>query len=148
MPRQTRVMPKNACSKCDGLKDVRAALCAKCRFIHNHPRLGTGQGWVLHSTGYMTSCISGKPRYQHRYVMEKHLKRQLRSDEHVHHKDGDKTNNALNNLEVLDCSEHQRLHMTSEQSRKISPKMTFDRAKEMSIKGHKARWGYETKEKS
>lgn len=47
---------------------------------------------------------------QHRRVMEEHLGRKLRSDEHVHHKDGVKYNNSLDNLEVLTASEHAKHH--------------------------------------
>ena len=47
----------------------------------------------------------------HRILMEQHLGRALRKDEHVHHRDGNKQNNGLNadgkwNLEVLGEREH------------------------------------------
>jgi len=42
--------------------------------------------------------------------MEDALGRPLRSDEDVHHKDGDRANNAPDNLEVLPHGEHARLH--------------------------------------
>lgn len=37
---------------------------------------------------------------EHRYVMEKQLGRPLTSDESVHHKDGDRLNNVISNLEL------------------------------------------------
>ena len=50
----------------------------------------------------------------HRVIMENHLGRLLNNDEVVHHKDGNKLNNDLSNLEVMNAKEHvmkhQRLH--------------------------------------
>lgn len=47
--------------------------------------------------------------FEHRVLVEKHLGRRLRSDEHVHHIDSDKTNNALPNLQVVDGRTHGRI---------------------------------------
>jgi hypothetical protein len=37
---------------------------------------------------------------KHRYVMQQHLGRALEEYEQVHHKDGDKENNDISNLEI------------------------------------------------
>lgn len=47
---------------------------------------------------------------EHRLVIEQHLGRQLSKQEHVHHVDGDKANNALSNLVVLQKRAHHKLH--------------------------------------
>jgi len=47
---------------------------------------------------------------EHRWVMEQHLRRRLRTDEHVHHDDEVPTNNELSNLKLTTRSEHTRLH--------------------------------------
>lgn len=43
---------------------------------------------------------------EHRLVMEKYLRRFLLPDEIVHHRDSDKKNNTIENLEVM----HQKVH--------------------------------------
>lgn len=130
---------KNDCPDCYGLKDVCAKRCHPCRMKStDHPRLGQGKDWHLHSgTGYMTKCINGKWTYQHRHVMEQVLGRKLEKNEHVHHKNHDKTDNRIENLEILDPSTHHRNHMLE-----IWADRKASRAKEMSALGHQARWGH------
>lgn len=71
---------------------------------------------IIRYDGYVLLKIPGYPNsvngyiLEHRYVMEQHLGRSLRSDEIVHHKDKNKQNNSLDNLELTTNSEHNRLH--------------------------------------
>lgn len=46
----------------------------------------------------------------HRVLMENHLGRLLSSDEHVHHKDENKSNDVIENYELLTNAEHARRH--------------------------------------
>ena len=48
--------------------------------------------------------------YEHILVMEHHLGRQLNKDEVVHHKDFNKSNNQVSNLEIMSRGEHLALH--------------------------------------
>lgn len=49
-------------------------------------------------------------KHEHRRVAEQMTGRKLKSNEHVHHKDGNKHNNDPSNLEVMPAEDHIRLH--------------------------------------
>lgn len=59
---------------------------------------------------YKTVWVDGKQIRTHRYVMQNHLGRELNSNEIVHHKDGNKFNNDISNLEIVSRSEHMKMH--------------------------------------
>jgi len=48
--------------------------------------------------------------YCHRHVVSLALKRWISSDEHVHHKDGNRNNNDISNLFIATKQEHAKLH--------------------------------------
>jgi len=69
-------------------------------------------GFSHTAQGYITIRIGVGPGTQqlyHRYVMEQHLGRKLNYKEHVHHGNGDKTDNRLENLELMSDSTHNGL---------------------------------------
>ncbi len=59
---------------------------------------------------YDEDPLKGTVHYLHRYLMEIHLRRELLSDEIVHHIDLNKLNNNLWNLELMTKKGHDQLH--------------------------------------
>lgn len=52
----------------------------------------------------------GKYVFRYRLVMEKHIGRYLTKTEVIHHKNGDCTDDRLENLEITNASEHAKIH--------------------------------------
>ena len=59
---------------------------------------------------YKTIQIDKKQVRTHRFIMEKIIGRKLEKNECVHHKDGNKLNNSIDNLELCTRSEHLKKH--------------------------------------
>jgi len=99
------------------------------RFGRRNPNFKRGR--YIDKHGYVV-VLQGRGRrnyyaYEHRLVMEKHLRRRLRPDEQVHHVNGVKTDNHIENLQVLSASEHTQLHQ--EQLRKQVGESRYLKAK-------------------
>ena len=76
------------------------------------------KGGSLHKDGYKVIYISGKRTLEHRHIMEEHIKRTLEKDEVLHHKNGNKLDNRIKNLEIVNRSEHFYIHRPFNPNRK------------------------------
>lgn len=74
---------------------------------------------------YKSKKINGKKIDEHRFIMEQFLGRKLDRYEVVHHINGDKSDNRIENLQLMTLSEHSKLHnigkkISNEQKNKLS----------------------------
>ncbi len=88
--------------------------------VPNHPK-ATKNGYVL----------------MHRVVVENSIGRLLLPKEVIHHKDGNKKNNVIDNLEVMFNSNHVRMHKST--GRAITNKVCKECGKAFEIETRKTR---------
>lgn len=75
-----------------------------------------GDPYITHKGANGTGCVTDRGyilignRYEHRRIMDVVVGRRLSRDEVVHHKNGNKSDNRIANLEVLPNAEHSRMH--------------------------------------
>lgn len=67
-------------------------------------------GYVLIYVGKENGRGSDDYALEHRVLMERHIGRKLLRQEIVHHKNGIKTDNRIENLEIMSLSEHTSKH--------------------------------------
>lgn len=87
---------------------------------------------------YVSRKINGKRIDEHRRIMQEYLGRELTFDEIVHHKDGDKSNNELSNLQLMTRSEHSRMHNLENKSYEHMLKEEFNKNKSERFLNHKS----------
>lgn len=82
----------------------------------------TDRGYVMVWAPHHPKAIHNRVP-EHRLVMEQNVGRILSADEVVHHIDGNRSNNAIENLQILSPSEHSRLHREQEKIARASAKV-------------------------
>jgi HNH endonuclease len=119
--RKCRVLANSSSVECDWchkafLKTHKQTHCsAKCaredlqsRSIGKVSKCGRGGYLSIRMPKHISANKRGLVS-QHRYVMECYLGRPLGKDEHVHHVNGNPTDNRLENLRVMPAREHRLL---------------------------------------
>ena len=91
------------CRKCGQLR------AAKTRRNPNLKRMVNGYINFYRPENEMANKRGHVP--EHRLIMSQKINRPLSSKEHVHHKDGNKLNNSINNLEIMSKHKHLSLHI-------------------------------------
>lgn len=93
----------------------------KCqgKFLSKENNPAWKRGYTM-SGGYKMIIVNNKKVYEHRYVMEQHIGRKLKRGEEVHHIDGNKMNNDIDNLILLSIEEHKKFHRDIKTGRFIS----------------------------
>jgi HNH endonuclease len=103
-PIRGRVNRDGRCAECD--RPVKAlGLCSA-----HYERERRNRGTTMYVTeageairvkgGYRLVTDKGRPIREHRFVMEQHLGRRLARHEHVHHRNGIRHDNRIENLEL------------------------------------------------
>jgi hypothetical protein len=73
--------------------------CASQNKLNTNLRYNDGDK-IITSNGYTKIKIDGKWMLEHRYAIEQNVGRKLHTEERVHHKNGNRSDNRLENLEL------------------------------------------------
>lgn len=148
--RRNRKLADRLCAKCGRLFRPAKASSAYCsrpcaRSKNGGHNRKDGPTWWVNAKGYIEGrvWVDGVRVgvKQHRWIMEQHLGRPLSPTEDVHHRNGSKSDNRLENLELIDHGAHSiitnrqrkhrrgyKLNLTSAQRAERSERMRRMRA--------------------
>jgi hypothetical protein len=109
------------CAECGNVflqrKPKQAYCSVPCARKKNGGHNRKPETWWTNAKGYIEGRVwingSQVRVKQHRWIMEKSIGRPLRSTEDIHHLDGNKSNNLLSNLEIIEHGQHSIVSNTS-----------------------------------
>ncbi len=140
-PRCQHEHRKHPCAKCGAPCDARAGHCNHCA-PDIHIRLKERGERTFHKpSGYwlvkvpvedpMAAMRNGQGYVrEHRLVMADYIGRPLTPDEDVHHRDHDRGNNDIGNLELMVKADHHALH-AADRNRSRRKVVDLDRLREL-----------------
>lgn len=82
-----------------------------------------GDAWINHN-GYVSVYSNGE-KLLHRLIWEEH-NGEIPKGYQIHHIDKNKLNNDLNNLQLVNSSEHTKLHMTGESNPHYNKELSLE----------------------
>lgn len=88
---------RNSCVDC-GIQCT--AFSTRCIPCSNKKKVKYIEGRSINKDGYILLRTNNRSVLEHRYVMEQHVGRKLFSHETVHHKNGVRDDNRIENLEL------------------------------------------------
>lgn len=90
----------------------------KCAMEHRKKTGSSKKSGCWLENGYRVLYLDGdKSIKEHKKVMQDYLGRELAADECVHHINGDKLDNRIENLQLMKKSEHSSLHRMEEKAK-------------------------------
>ena len=125
--KSSRKLPDRECPNCKRifrpLRKTSHYCCKRCSWDNNGGSNRKPESWWMNSKGYIEGKIwlpDGKQRRvkQHRWIIECQIGRRLNPQEDIHHLNGIKSDNRVENLQLIHHSGHTTLSNKNRTHRK------------------------------
>lgn len=85
----------------------RAGMPKNIRYGKDNP---AWKGGFVNKLGYKVISVDGEARLEHRHLWEEHYDKKIPKGHQIHHINGNRLDNRIENLQLMTNSEHQKLH--------------------------------------